>query len=129
MLYVGIDLAETPPYQVCLMREDTVAVERRIPNTAAGLRRLLQTVMAEEPEPAEVLFAVERPDSPFVDGLVSTGYTVYAGHLKVIDRYRDRFALGDTRTDRLGARCLAVVPGPAIAPWSPRTRALVSCAS
>ena len=109
MLFVGIDLAETQPHHVCLMREDTVVDERRVPNTAAGLRRLLQALTMEEAAVDAVLIAVERPDTPFVDGLVGAGYTVYAINPKGIERYRDRVALGGTKTDRLDARCLAGV--------------------
>lgn len=107
MVSVGIDLAETQPHQVCLMRDDVVVQEMRVPNTAIGLRRLLQAIQAEEMAAEAVVIAVERPDGPFVDGLVGAGYTVYAINPKAIERYRDRVALGGTKTDRLDARCLA----------------------
>ena len=109
MLYVGIDLAETQPHQVCLMRDNAVVQEMRVPNTATGLRRLLQAIEAEEPAAEAVVVAVERPDSAFVDGLAGADYTVYAINPKAIERYRDRVALGGTKTDRLDARCLAGV--------------------
>lgn len=89
------------------MREDTVVDERRVPNTAAGLRRRLQTITTEEAAIAAVLIAVERPDTPVVDGLVGAGYTVYAITPQVMERYRDRVALGGTKSDRLDARCWA----------------------
>jgi hypothetical protein len=129
MLYVGMDLAETHPHQVCLMRDETLVAERRAPNTADGLRRLVQTITAEEPDADAVLVAVERPDSPCVDGLVGAGYTVYAINPKAIERYRDRVALGGTKTARLDARCLASIlrtdrANRPLAPENARTREL-----
>ena len=112
------------------MREDTVVAERRVPNTAAGRRRRLQTITTEEAAVAAVLIAVERPDTPVVDGLVGAGYTVNTITPQVMERYRDRVALGGTKSDRLDARCLtggvctdraAYRP---LVPESARTRAL-----
>jgi hypothetical protein len=64
MLDGGIDLAATQPHQVCLMRDETLVAERRVPNTADGLRRWVQPITAEEPAADAVLVAVERPDTP-----------------------------------------------------------------
>ena len=42
--------------------------EMRVPNTAVGLRRLVQAITTEEAAVDTVLIAVERPDTPFGDG-------------------------------------------------------------
>jgi hypothetical protein len=110
------------------MHDDAVWAEFRVPHPAAGLRHLLQAVTAHELAPADVLIAVERPDGPFVAGLLGAGSTVSPINPKGMERYRDRFALGGTKTDRLDARCLAGLlrtDRAASRPWAaerPRTR-------
>ena len=78
MLHVGVDLAETQPHQVCLMDETKILAEFRVPNDAVGLSELLRHITRLQPDLKEVVIAAERPDGPFVGGLLDAGYTVYA---------------------------------------------------
>jgi transposase len=107
LLHVGVDLAETQPHQICMMDDDRIVAEFRVPNGASGLGCLLQEINRRESDKTRVLIAVERPDGPFVGGLLDAGYTVYPINPKAIERYRERFALGGTKTDLVDARCLA----------------------
>jgi hypothetical protein len=57
-----------PPGQVGRMREDAGVDERRVPHTAVGRWRLLQTITAATAAVEAVHVAVERPDTPCVEG-------------------------------------------------------------
>jgi transposase len=107
VIHVGVDLAETQPHQVCIMDDDRIVAEFRVPKEASGLSYLLKDIARREPDKTKVVIAVERPDGPFVGGLLEAGYTVYPINPKAIERYRERFALGGTKTDLVDARCLA----------------------
>lgn len=107
MIHVGVDLAETQPHQVCIMDDDRIVAEFRVPKEASGLSCLLKDIARRESDKTKVVIAVERPDGPFVGGLLAAGYTVYPINPKAIERYRERFALGGTKTDLVDARCLA----------------------
>jgi transposase len=107
VLYVGVDLAETQPHQVCIMDDDGIVAELRVPNGASGLGALLKEIDQRQPDKTQVVVAVERPDGPFVSGLLDAGYTIYPINPKAMERYRERFALGGTKTDLVDARCLA----------------------
>lgn len=89
------------------MDDDYIVAEFRVPNGASGLGALLKEIDRLQPDKAQVMVAVERPDGPFVSGLLDAGYTVYPINPKAIERYRERFALGGTKTDLVDARCLA----------------------
>ena len=73
-----------------------------------------------------MVIAAERPDTPFVDGPMGAGSTVYAIDPQVIERDRDRVALGGTKTDRLDARCLAGVLRTDRAAYRPRVPPLAA---
>ena len=107
MVFVGIDLAETEAHRVSIMDDQRVLKELRVDPTAAGVAILLKTIAAHEPDRAKVLIAVERPDGPFVGELLQAGFTVYPINPKALERYRERFKVGGTKTDQVDARCLA----------------------
>ncbi len=107
MIYVGIDLAEVAPHQVCIMDDHKLADEFRVPNSGAGLASLLRKLAKITPDKSKVLIAAERPDGPFVSGLLDARYTVYPINPKSLERYRERFSVGGTKTDLVDARCLA----------------------
>lgn len=107
MLHVGVDLAETQPHQICFMDEWKLLAEFRVPNDAAGLSELLRQIVRHEPDRTQVVIAAERPDGPFVGGLLDAGYTVYAINPKAMERYRERYSVGGPKSDRVDARCLA----------------------
>lgn len=109
VLCVGVDLAEVERHQVSIMQEQggKVLQEFRVPNTAAGLSTLLKALHRHEPDKGQVLVAAERPDGPFVGGLLDAGYTVYAINPKQLERYRERFSTSGGKSDVRDARCLA----------------------
>jgi transposase len=107
VLHVGVDLAETQPHQVCFMDEHKILAEFRVPNDASGLSELLRQIARHEPDPTQVVIAAERPDGPFVGGLLDAGYTVYAINPKAMERYRERHSVGGPKSDLVDARCLA----------------------
>lgn len=108
MLYVGVDLAEVERHQVSMVEEQGKIVEElRVANSAAGLNALLQAISKVEPDKTKVLIAAERPDGPFVGGLLDAGYTVYAINPKQLERYRERFSTSGVKSDVIDARCLA----------------------
>lgn len=112
------------------MDDDRIVAEFRVPKEAAGLSQLLKDIGHREPDKTKVAIAVERPDGPFVGGLLEAGYTVYPINPKAIERYRERFSMGGTKTDLVDARCLAGLLRTdreayrPIKPDSPRTRQL-----
>lgn len=91
---------------------------------------MLNTIATYEPDKAQVLIAVERPDGPFVGELLQRGYTIYPINPKALERYRERFTLAGTKTDIVDARCLASLLRTdrdayrPLVPDSPRTREL-----
>lgn len=99
VIHVGINVAEVAPHQVCIMDDRRVVDEFRVPNNGAGLASLLRKLAKIEPDKSKVLIAVERPDGPFVGGLLDAGYTVYPVNPKSLERYRERFSLGGIKTD------------------------------
>ena len=107
MLHVGVDLAETQPHQVCFMDEQRIVAEFRVPNDAGGLSELLRQILRRQSDPDQVVIAAERPDGPFVGGLLDAGYTVYAINPKAMERYRERYSVGGPKSDVVDARCLA----------------------
>ena len=107
MLYVGVDWAEAE-HAACLLDAAGAVVRRlTIAHRPAGLARLRAAIAAVEPEPAAVLVAIERPDGLLVDGLLETGYVVYALNPKAVDRYRERTRLSGGKTDPADAELLA----------------------
>ena len=107
MLLVGIDWAETQ-HAVCLLDAGgTVRRRLMIPHSAVGLRRLCEAVGALEPRTDAVLVALERPDGLLVEGLLASGYTVYALNPRAVERYRERTRIGGAKTDEADADLLA----------------------
>jgi transposase len=107
MVLVGVDWAEAQ-HAACLMQPDGAVVRRlTIPHSAAGLARLREAIATVEPEPAEVLIAVERPDGLLVEALLDAGYVVYALNPKAVDRYRERTRVAGGKTDPADAELLA----------------------
>src|SRR4051794_17070832 len=109
MLLVGVDWAEAQ-HAACLMHPEGTVVRRlTIPHSAAGLARLREAIATVEPEPAEVLIAVARPDGLLVEALLEAGYVIYALNPKAVDRYRERTRVAGGKTDPADAELLARV--------------------
>lgn len=106
MLYVGIDWAEGE-HQVCIANDEGTIEEFSVPNSQEGLVVVLAKVASLEAEKDRVFFALETQHGPFVGGILDAGYTVYAINPKAVERYRDRFRLAGTKSDKLDAMALA----------------------
>jgi transposase len=107
MIYLGIDWAEDH-HDLCVLNE---AGERlaaaRVPDGVEGLRRLHELV-APHADSAEFVFVgIETDRGLFVQGLVASGYTVYAINPYAVSRYRDRHATSGAKSDRGDAKILA----------------------
>jgi hypothetical protein len=86
MLLVGVDWAEAE-HAACLL-DPVGGVQQRlkIPHSPAGLRRLQAAIAEHEPNAAEVLVAIERPDGLLVDTLLEAGYRVDALQASAVER-------------------------------------------
>jgi transposase len=107
MLLVGVDWAEAE-HAACLLDPLRGVRQRlRFPHSPAGLRRLRAAIAEHEPNTAEVLVAIERPDGLLVDTLLAAGYGVYALHPSSVERYRGRTRTSGAKTDPADAELLA----------------------
>jgi transposase len=89
--YVGIDLGEQE-HQVCVMTaEERVISESRVAGNQQGLEEL-QRLLGPL---GEVEINVERPNGPWVMGLVQAGYAVYVTAPKVVSARRPRRSKDD----------------------------------
>jgi transposase len=107
MVYLGIDWAEDH-HDVCLLDE---AGERlaaaRVPDGVEGLRRLHELVALHADSADVVVVGIETDRGLLVQGLVASGYTVYAINPYAVSRYRDRHTTSGGKSDRGDAKILA----------------------
>ena len=107
MIYLGIDWAEDH-HDLCLLDE---AGERlaaaRVPDGVEGLRRLHELVVLHADRADLVVVGIETDRGLLVQGLVASGYTVYAINPYAVSRYRDRHTTSGGKSDRGDAKILA----------------------
>ena len=107
MIYLGIDWAEDH-HDLCLLNE---AGERlataRVPDGVEGLRRLHELVALHADSADVVVVGIETDRGLLVQGLVASGYTVYAINPYAVSRYRDRHTTSGGKSDRGDAKILA----------------------
>jgi len=107
MIYLGIDWAEDH-HDLCLLDE---AGERlaaaRVPDGVEGLRRLHELVALRADSAESVVVGIETDRGLLVQGLVASGYTVYAINPYAVSRYRDRHTTSGGKSDRGDAKILA----------------------
>jgi transposase len=107
MIYLGIDWAEDH-HDLCLLDE---AGERlataRVPDGVEGLRRLHELVALHADSADVVVVGIETDRGLLVQGLVASGYTVYAINPYAVSRYRDRHTTSGGKSDRGDAKILA----------------------
>jgi transposase len=106
LLFVGFDRADDR-HQVCLLDGEGVAIDLAVSNTPEDLARLLTAIREQEPDPAQVLVALEDPKGPFFEAFLDAGYMVYPINPKALERFRERYHLSGTKTDVIDARALA----------------------
>lgn len=107
MLLVGIDWAETE-HAVCLLSaEGRVRRRLRAGHDVAGVEGLTTAIGELEPDPGEVLVAIETAHGLLVSALLEAGFTVYAINPKAVERYRTRTRVSRAKTDPADAELLA----------------------
>lgn len=107
MLLIGIDWAETE-HAVCLLSARGEVLRRlRIGHDVAGVDRLVGVIGELEPDPGDVLVAIETAHGLLVSALLDAGYTVYAINPKSVERYRSRTRVSRAKTDPADAELLA----------------------
>jgi transposase len=107
MLLVGIDWAETEHAACLLSTEGRLLRRLRIGHDLAGVERLLAVIGELEPDPAQVLVAIETAHGLLVRALLEGGFSVYAINPKSVERYRTRTRVSRAKTDPADAELLA----------------------
>lgn len=105
MVFCGIDWAED---DVCLVDESGGVLWRQpIAHDPTGVAKLHAVMERHEPDPGNVLVAIETGPGLLVAALVEAGYLVYPVNPKAAERYRDRRKPSGGKNDRLDAAVLA----------------------
>lgn len=107
MVFAGIDWAEEH-HDVCLLAEDgRVLARKRVTEGLEGLRDL-GALLSEHADAAEdVVVGIETDRGLLVQGLIASGYQVYAINPLAVSRYRDRHSLARAKSDAGDAKLLA----------------------
>ena len=107
MIYVGIDWAEAH-HDVCLLDEAGTRLDKaRVPDGLEGLRRIHELVSVHTDSAETVAVGIETDRGLLVQGLVASGYQVYALNPFAVSRYRDRHATSGAKSDPGDAKILA----------------------
>lgn len=110
MLFIGDDWAEDHHDIAVLDEAGRVLAQRRLTEGVAGLEALhdlLGGYLPEDAAPAEVLVGIETDRGPWVQGLLASGYTVYAINPAQSARYRQRTGAAGAKSDKGDALVLA----------------------
>lgn len=110
VLFVGDDWAEAH-HDLEVVDEGGRRLARgRIPEGVAGLDRLHALIgdhLGDDAQPADVVVGIETDRGPWVQALVSAGYTVYAVNPLQVARYRERHGVSGAKSDPRDAHTLA----------------------
>ena len=99
----GVDWAKDD-YAVCVVDSDGKPVTRvTLAYTRAGLRRLVELLDRHQVDAV----AIERPDGPIVDALLTAGCTVYVIPPSQVKALRRRYGSAGNKDDRFDAYVLA----------------------
>jgi transposase len=112
MLFLGDDWAEA--HHDVELQDETgrVLLRRRLPEGVVGLghlHALLADHLGESDVPGSVLVGIETDRGPWVQALITTGYTVYAINPLQVARYRQRHATSGAKSDPGDAHLLAEI--------------------
>ncbi|HSO91580.1 MAG TPA: IS110 family transposase [Arthrobacter sp.] len=110
MLFIGDDWAEDHHDIAVLDEAGRLLARRRLNEGVAGLEALhalLGGYLPESAAPAEVLVGIETDRGPWVQGLLASGYTVYAINPAQSARYRQRTGAAGAKSDKGDALVLA----------------------
>ena len=107
MIFLGIDWAEAH-HDVCLLDEEGNRLGKaRVPDGIEGLARIHELVGDHIADPLSVVVGIETDRGLLVQGLVATGYRVYALNPFAVSRYRDRHTVSHAKSDPGDAKVLA----------------------
>lgn len=107
MIYLGIDWAEAH-HDGCLLDDaGTRLGKARVPDGIEGLARIHELVGEHTADPLTVVVGIETDRGLLVQGLVATGYQVYALNPFAVSRYRDRHTVSHANSDPGDAKVLA----------------------
>lgn len=99
----GVDWA-TDDHAVCVVgQQGNVLDEAVVTHTAAGLRQLCTLLRGH----GVARVAIERPDGPVVDALMTDGFDVVVLPPRSVKAFRERYALSGSKSDRGDAFVLA----------------------
>jgi transposase len=111
VLCVGIDWADDH-HDVCLTNEHCPEVSGtldrfRIDQSAAGFDELHARLRQHEPDPQQILVAIETKHGLLVHDLLRQGYVVYGLNPKAVNRYKDRHTQSSAKDDARDALAMA----------------------
>jgi transposase len=107
LIFVGIDWAEKH-HDICIIDEAGGRLAAlRVPEGVEGLRRVHEALAGCADDPRSVAVGIETDRGLFVQGLVASGYQVYAINPYAVSRYRDRHTTSHAKSDRGDAKVLA----------------------
>lgn len=107
VVYCGIDWAEHHHDVAVVDADGAVLAQRRISDDVAGFTALTEILCAHVEDLTQVEVALETDRGLLVAALRGAGYRVFAINPKVVDRYRDRYAVSGAKSDRVDALVLA----------------------
>lgn len=110
MLFIGDDWAEDHHDIAVLDEAGRLLARRRLNEGVSGLEALhalLGGYLPENAAAAEVLVGIETDRGPWVQGLLASGYTVYAINPAQSARYRQRTGAAGAKSDKGDALVLA----------------------
>ncbi len=109
-LFVGDDWAEDHHDVEVMAEAGKVLAKKRLPEGVAGIAGLHELIGAHLPqgaEDAQVMVGIETDRGPWVQALVSAGYTVFPVNPLQASRYRERHGVSGAKSDAGDAHMLA----------------------
>jgi transposase len=106
--YLGIDWADEEDAVWVANEAGDKVLSRRIAHTVAARSEWARWLRERQAEGLEIWAAIERPHGRIVDFLLDHGVVVYAINPKSLDRARDRFRVGSSKSDPFDAQVLAL---------------------
>jgi len=107
VINVGIDSAEAH-HDVCILDESgRILARARVCDGVEGIEKLHEMIGEHAGEPEEVTIGLETDRGLLVAALVASRYDVRAVNPVSVSRYRDRLAVGGSKSDAGEARVLA----------------------
>lgn len=106
--YIGIDWADAEDVVWVANEAGDQVWSRRIAHTMVDRSEWARWLRERQAEGVELWAAIERPHGRIVDFLLDHGVVVYAINPKSLDRARDRFRVGGSKSDPFDAKVLAL---------------------